>query len=223
MVSPEILGRVSIFSNLSREHLTLVAPTIKEQEFKKGKIIIHQDERGSMFFVMEKGLAKVTMTGKEGKEITLSYIKPGEFFGEMSLLDGKPRSATVIATEDSRVMTLTREEFLNSIRQNPEIGIKMLEVLSDRLRYADQKIGLLTLTDVQSKLVHYFIHLANRMGVPTVDGILIEDRPTHEVMSAELGTTRETITRIIGDLKRNGYLKITRKTILLSNRIFIKK
>lgn len=223
MVSPEALGRIPIFNNLTREHLTLLAPSIKEQEFKKGRIIVHQDEKGSIFFVMESGLAKVTMTGKEGKEITLSYIKPGEFFGEMALLDGRPRSASVVAVEDSVVMVLTRDEFLGYVRQNPEIGIKMLEVLSERIRYADQKIGLLTLADVQSKLVHYFIHLASRLGVPTVDGILIENRPTHEAMAAELGTTRETITRVLGDLKRNGYLKMSRKTLLLSNRLFIKK
>ncbi|MBI2891244.1 MAG: Crp/Fnr family transcriptional regulator [Nitrospirae bacterium] len=223
MVSVEDLARIPLFANLGADHLGLIVPSIKEQPYTKGRIIVHQDERGTVFFIMEKGLAKVTMAGRDGREITLSYVKPGEFFGEMSLLDGKPRSATVVAVEDSIVLVLTREDFLNQIRLNPEIGIRMLEVFSERIRYADEKIGLLTLTDVQSKLVHYFIHLAGRMGVPTVNGTLIENRPTHDVMAAELGTTRETITRIIGDLRRNGYIKITRKTLLVSNRLFIKK
>jgi len=223
MISAEVIGRIPLFANLNEAHLTQLLPSIKEQSFGKGKVIVHQDEKGSVFFIMGKGLAKVTMMGREGKEITLSYIKPGEFFGEMSLLDGKPRSATVLAVEESAVFVLTREDMLDHIRSNPEMGIRMMEALSGRIRYADQKIGLLTLTDVQSKLVHFFIHLAGTLGVPTVDGTLIENRPTHDVMAAELGTTRETITRIIGDLKRNGYIKITRRNVLLSNRLFIKK
>ena len=150
-----------------------------------------------------------------GKEIILSILGDGDFFGEMSLLDGEPRSATVIAMKDSTMLVIQRNDFLKQLKQNPTIATGVLSEMSRRIRRADQRIGNLILLDVFGRVARFLLDLAKREGVRYDDGILIERRPTQQDIASMIGASRETVSRVLNELNRRGLISISGKSVMI--------
>jgi CRP-like cAMP-binding protein len=142
-------------------------------------------------------------------------LGPGEFFGEMSLLDDAPRSATVIATEPLEVVTIWRNDFLQILQENFSITRKVLAELSKRLRSASNRIESLATMDVYGRLARFFLDLAAENGKPLDNGYVAVTRPTHQSIANMIGTSRETVSRLIHDLMRQNLLLSEGKTIYL--------
>src|SRR5262249_27383695 len=136
-------------------------------------IIVAQDEPGDSMFVIASGRVKVALFGENGRELTLSELKPGDFFGEMSLLDNRPRSANVVAVDDATLLVLTRDQFVVHLKAHPQTAINLLAELTRRLRRADETIANLALHDVESRLVRTLERLAKEDGEQTDAGLLL--------------------------------------------------
>lgn len=162
------------------------------------------------------GKVKVTNVGPEGKEVILSVLGAGDFFGEMSLLDEEPRSATVTATETTEMLTLRRREFMDLLNRNPHMLQSLLATLSGRLRHANAQIRSLALLDVLGRIAKLLIEIAEKDGRKLLDGSVVFRRPTHQEIASMVGTSRETVSRMIGELNRDGYIRISGKDIILS-------
>jgi CRP-like cAMP-binding protein len=179
-------------------------------------VIVSQEDRGDALFVLVSGKVKVVLYGNSGREIILSIFKtPGDFFGEMSLLDNEPRSATVIADGRSRLLVLSRSDFQAHIESHPRTALRVLQEVSRRLRRADAVIGNLALLDVYGRLAGKLREMAATDGEETDEGVLVRQRPTQADIAAMIGTSRETVSRALSEFSRRGWLVMTGKRLLL--------
>jgi CRP/FNR family cyclic AMP-dependent transcriptional regulator len=204
-----------LFADLDDRELAEIARVAKPARYPAGDVVFYADQIGDVFYLITEGQVKVTMTSPEGKEIILSVMGPGDFFGEMALLDDEPRSATVIATEALEVMSIWRKDFLEILSENHSIAKKILAELSRRLRAASSRIESLATMDVYGRLARFFMDLARDSGVSLDTGYVAVTRPTHQAIANMIGTSRETVSRIVHDLMRRGLLMSEGKTIYL--------
>ena len=212
----EALRRVSIFSDLQEAAAIQILGRFQIRTFKKDNLIVSQDSPGDALFVLLEGRVKVVLYGENGREIILKLLNAGDFFGEMSILDGEKRSANVIAMEGTTVCSLSREDFIEHLREHPDTAFNILGIMSRRLRYADQLIGNLTLLDVYARLAQVLIDLATEEKDERTSGHWIKKRPTHQDLANMIGTSRETVSRAIGEFQRRGLIQIEGKALILS-------
>src|SRR3970040_745761 len=141
------LRRVPPFAELSEAEIARLGDIARERGYPKNSVILFEDDPGDALYVVVTGLVKVVLIGEDGREVILSVLREGDFFGEMALIDDEPRSAHVIAMEDSNLIVLRREDFQRRMQETPSIELGMLRAMSRRLRHADDKIGGLVLLD----------------------------------------------------------------------------
>jgi CRP-like cAMP-binding protein len=217
MSTAELLAKVSIFNGLDRLALERLAAKLQEQTIAKDAVIVGHDDPGDALFIIKKGRVKVVLYGESGRDVILSILRTGDFFGEMSLLDGEPRSANVIATENSEVLVLSRDDFVSHLNDNPGTALNILAEMSMRLRHADEVIGNLALLDVYGRVARVLIDLASRDGETSDEGVIIRERPTQQDLASMIGTSRETVSRVLSEFQRRGFLSMQGKKILLSH------
>src|ERR1051326_1099133 len=213
VLAPAFFRKFALFAELDERELASVAAVAKTRRYAKDDVIFHADESGDVFCLIREGRVKVTMISPEGKEIILSMMGPGDFFGEMSLLDNEPRSATVIAMETLDLVTIWRSDFLQILSENFSITKKILAELSKRLRSASNRIESLATMDVYGRLARFFLDLARQNGKVLDNGYVAVQRPTHQSIANMIGTSRETVSRLIHDLMRQNLLLSEGKTI----------
>ena len=212
---PALLRKVTIFSELPDSILIDLGGRMRPRTADAGSVIVSQEEPGDSLFVLASGKVKVVLYGETGREIILSILREGEFFGEMSLLDRQPRSANVVAIEKSEVLSLDREAFETHIHQHPTTAMAILGEMSRRLRKADEVIGNLALLDVYARVARAVRDLAQKQGEPVDGGLLIRERPTQQEIAGLIGTSRETVSRALNDFTRRGLLEMSGKQILV--------
>lgn len=211
------LRQIPLFSSLKDEEIEAIYKLSVTKKCSKDTIILLEDEEGDTLFVILSGKVKVTTFSESGKEIIFSILNEGDFFGDMSLLDGKPRSATVISIEESELRLIRRSDFNKLIESHPGIALKLLEELTSRLRKADERIESLALLDVTGRVAGILLQLADERGEKTEGSILIKSRPTHQELANMVGTTRETVTRILKQLGNKKYINMDGKDLTIIN------
>jgi CRP-like cAMP-binding protein len=214
-MQPSFFRKFALFAELDDRELQAIAAVAKTRHYAKDDVVFHADESGDVFCLIREGQVKVTMISPEGKEIILSLLGPGDFFGEMALLDDEPRSATVVATETLDLVTIWRSDFLQILQENFSITRKVFAELSRRLRTASNRIESLATMDVYGRLARFFLELAQDSGKPLDNGYVAVTRPTHQAIANMIGTSRETVSRLIHDLMRQNLLLSEGKTIYL--------
>ncbi|HEY6099582.1 MAG TPA: Crp/Fnr family transcriptional regulator [Anaeromyxobacter sp.] len=211
-----LLRNVSIFADLDPAAVSALERLTEPKDFPSGAVVVSQEDRGDALFVLVSGKVKVVLYGDSGREIILSIFKsPGDFFGEMSLLDNEPRSATVIADAPSRLLVLSRRDFQAHIESHPRTALRVLQEVSRRLRRADAVIGNLALLDVYGRLAGKLREMAATDGEETEGGVLVRQRPTQADIAAMIGTSRETVSRALSEFARRGWLVMSGKRLLL--------
>jgi CRP/FNR family transcriptional regulator/CRP/FNR family cyclic AMP-dependent transcriptional regulator len=206
MTHLDFLRNVSLFESLDQQELEALSEVTFTRTFSKDNVIILAEEEGDTLFILKKGQVKVSIVSEEGREVILSLLGPGSVFGELSLLDGKPRSANVVATEETDLLMLRRADFLQLIYKTPQIATALLAELATRMRKTDRQIEGLALLDVTSRISDTLLQLATEQGAETADGVTIESRPTHQELANMSGTTRETVSRVLKRLEGQGYI-----------------
>jgi CRP-like cAMP-binding protein len=215
-MQPALFRKLSLFAELDDRELAAIAGVAKTRRYAKDDVIFHADEPGDVFCVIREGKVKITMNSPEGKEIILTMMGPGEFFGEMALLDDAPRSATVVALEPLEVVTIWRTDFLQILQDNFSITRKLLSELSKRVRRMSLRIESLATMDVYGRLARFFLDLAQQQGKVLDNGYVAVTRPTHQAIANMIGTSRETVSRLIHELMRQDLLLSEGKTVYLS-------
>jgi CRP/FNR family transcriptional regulator/CRP/FNR family cyclic AMP-dependent transcriptional regulator len=211
------LKSVNLFSGLADKERQRLGKKFKHKKVGKEEFILMVEDTGSSFYVISSGKVKISVLSKDGREIIFGTLGKGDFFGEMSLLDGKKRSANVVALEDTDLWGLHREDFLATLEKNPQIATAIMGELTRRIRRADQQIKSLALLDVYGRVAGTLMHLAEDHGIKVPDGILIEKRPSHQEIANMAGTSRETVTRVLGDLKGKGLIDMDDQSLLIRN------
>jgi CRP-like cAMP-binding protein len=217
----ELLAQASIFCGITGPALEDLAHRFQVRTRSATVAFCSKDEPGDAMYLIFSGRVKVVLGGgsPQSRELTLATLDAGEFFGEMSLLDGSPRSATVISIDDTTLLVLTRDEFHEHLKRHPQTAINLLGELSRRLRHADEKIADLALHDVHARLVRTLERLARADGEITTDGLLLRRRPTQQDLANMIGSCRETISRTFTTLMSQGLVETRGRALLLTNRL----
>jgi CRP/FNR family transcriptional regulator, cyclic AMP receptor protein len=211
----ELLRTVPLFSELSDEAIASLGRLASRRRYPRDTVVFFENEEGDCLFMILEGRIKVTILGDDGREIILTMLGPGDLFGEMALLDNEPRSATAIAVEESELLLLQRSDFQAVVGENPGISSALIKVLSARLRRANHQIQTLALLDVYGRVARVILDMAREEGRRLKDGRIAFRRATHQEIANRIGTTRETVTRMLKDLERQGLVRIEGREIIL--------
>lgn len=208
MIDPSLFRRVAIFSELDPPHLDALSRVATVRPYAAGEAILREDEPGDLFFVIVRGQVKVFVDSEHGREVVLTHLKAGDFFGEMALFDNEARSASVSALVASELAILRRKDFLEVMADDFTIARRILSTLSGRLRRANDMIESLVLLDVGGRLAGYLLRLARESGTLGEDGWHAVLRPTHQVIANSIGASRETVTRLLRQFAERGLIRM---------------
>lgn len=211
----EVLRTVPIFSELAEADLDRLARLATRRCCPKDTVVFFENEQGDAFYAILEGRVKVTILGDDGREIILTVLGPGDFFGEIALLDNEPRSATAIAVVDTELLSIHRSDFQAAMAENPSITQALIRVLTSRLRKANHQISTLALLDVYGRVARVIVDMARDEGRRLRDGRIAFRRATHQEIANRIGTTRETVTRMLKDLERQGLVHVEGREIVL--------
>ncbi len=217
MSKTDHLRNVPIFTDLSDSDLNRIASKMVSRDYEKGQMILLEESTGETFFIITSGTVKVTRLSDDGREVILALLGGSDFFGEMSLLDGKGRSANIVANEDAEVMTLSRRDFLECLETYPKIAIALLEELAVRLRKSDQQIESLSLSDSEQRIGITLIRLAEERGTIKRGDVTVQNLPYQQDIANMAGTSRETVSRTLKLLEDKKLVKRDGSDITIFN------
>jgi CRP-like cAMP-binding protein len=193
----KFLRNIPLFENFSDDHIDQVVEEFRIISVKKGEDIVFRADEGTDLFIVVKGKAKVSLLSREGQEFVLTSFRKGDFFGEMSLIDGKSRSANVVAEEETWLGVLKREKFMSTMKQNPIIAFDLLTSIVERLRKADDMIETLAFLDVNERLVKFIVQSAKSDGDRDDNGNYRTKKRTHLDLASNIGASREAVTKAL--------------------------
>ena len=211
------LRNVPIFAELEEKDLLRVVKLGTSQKYKKGNIVVLEQESGAALFVIITGKVKVVRMDEDGREVILSMFGPGEFFGEMSLLDGLARSASVVATVKSELFMIHRRDFLELLNEFPTVTISLLAELAMRLRKADMQIKSLSLKDAEGRIANVMLILADDVGIFRKGKVEIDELPLQQDIANMAGTSRETVSRMIHLFVESGEVQIKGNKLIIND------
>lgn len=206
----ELLRKVPLLAALPEAQLIDLASYLKERRFRRGEYVIYEGDEGNELFIIIEGLVKITKLNEDGREKILTTLGEGEFFGELALVDGAPRSATVQTKSACIMYSLARNEFMNLLKQAPEVCLSIITVLARRLREANIQIEDMTFKDARSKLISLLYELATKYGSPTTpsDKVRLQHKFTHQELADMISSSRETVSRLMGNLLEEGFIEM---------------
>lgn len=213
----QLLKRFPLFADLSESELELIGNAVVERKFRKNNLIIFEDDVGNSLFVIKKGRVKISHISNEGAEAILAILGPGDFFGELSVIDGLGRSASVTSIDDVELIMLRRMDFIEIIERIPKIAITLLKELAGRIRKSDSHIRSLSLLDARGRVASTLIRLAEDIGKIKEGKVVIEELPLQRDLASIAGTSRETISRVIKKFEEEGICWMEKNRLVFEN------
>jgi len=209
-----MLENVPLFAGLSKEALAEVEQHGSIKSFRKGAIVINQDDETYSLYVILSGSVKVFISGEDGREAVLNHQSTGDYFGDLALIDKQPRVASVMTTEPSTFMIISRENFLTCLSRNPEIAINLIKPMTERMRMLAQNVSSLALLDVYGRVARILLQQSHEEN-----GEMVTDRLTQQEIADMVGASRAMVSRILTDLKAGGYISVDRKRITIHQKL----
>ncbi|WP_295002583.1 Crp/Fnr family transcriptional regulator [uncultured Dechloromonas sp.] len=198
-----VLRNVALFSGLDDGELEKLSKVSGRKRAERGAFVVRAGESTDSLYVLLAGRAKVTNTDEEGREIILAWLGPGEFFGEMGLIDGSPRSANVVAAEPCELLFLSKEAFQRCLQDNFQVAQKLMKTLVLRLREADRKIESLALLDVYGRVARLLLDMSEVAEGRRV----VKKKISKQDMAKMIGASREMVSKVMRDLELSGYIR----------------
>ncbi len=217
-----ILKEIPFFKLLADDDLHSLATLLQLETYSRGELLFLEGDPGKSLYILFDGLIKLSKLNEEGKEQILHYVHPGSIFAEVVLFDGGPYPATAEAAEASQVGLLHNRDMEKLILTRSELALSMLKIMSRRLRAAQLTIRDLALHDADRRLERLLFKLSERHGKSTSTGIKLDTWISRQEMASIIGTTRETVARILSRFQKEGFLRIDKGTIYL-HKDFIQK
>jgi CRP-like cAMP-binding protein len=210
-----LLQRVPFLAALSPADRQALSSSLRRRRFRRGQTIFARDDPGESLFIIEEGSVRIHLPSPEGADLTLAVLGPGDFFGDMALLDGGPRSASATALEETETLILDRGDFTAVLESRPQSAMAVLVAVARRLREADEMAADLTFLDVGGRLAKKLLELAAAHGVRRPDGTLLDLRLTQEGLANMVGVTRESVNRHLSRLRRLGAIASEGRRLLI--------
>ncbi|MDI3509612.1 MAG: Crp/Fnr family transcriptional regulator [Pseudomonadota bacterium] len=200
----ELIRRVPLFSTLTQAQAESVSEAVVKRRYKRGEEIVEQGKKSNFLAIVLTGRARVITQDSRGREVILATMNPGDYVGEMSLIDNQPHSATVRAEVQTDVLILGRAEFARCLPENTSMAYAVMKGLVQRLRQADRKIESLALMDVYGRVARALLEFAQ----PDKDGqLVIRERVSRQDVAKMIGASREMVSRVMKDLEDRGFIE----------------
>ena len=200
----DLIRRVPLFSLLTNEQAQGIADSVVKRRFRRGEIVVEHGKKSNALFILLTGRARVLTADARGREVILAVLQPGDYVGEMSLIDNEPHSATVRAEVQTDMLILGRTEFARCLPENSSMSYAIMKGLVQRLRQADRKIESLALMDVYGRVARSQLEFA----LPDKDGLLTNrERISRQDIAKMVGASREMVSRVMKDLEDRGFIE----------------
>ena len=209
------LARIPLFSDLQKTEIKAIADGAVIRSYLKNTIIIHEGDMSDSLYIILSGKVRVFVSDDNGREVILAVQGPGEYFGEMALVDEMPRSASVITTAQSKFCILSKALFESCLTNNPAIALKLLRTQTHRVRRLTINVKSLALLDVYGRVARTLINMATQYD----DRMVIEHKLTHQDIAKMVGASREMVSRIMKDLSTGGYIRCEGQHITINERL----
>ena len=213
----ELIKNVPLFSGLKETEVKRIAGKMNRDHYPKDTVIFLESDEGDSLFIIQNGRVKISRISEDGGEVILAILKDGDFFGEMSILDGQLRSANVMAIEDSDILALRREDFMKLLLHHPEISIQLLKELAHRIRQSDSQIKSLSLLDASSRVAAAIMQLAEETGAISKKSVKISYLPSQQDLANIAGTSRETISRALSQFIKEGLIRREKNDLIIED------
>jgi len=217
MLKPEeklrLLSMVDILEPLSREEIKELSLRVPDTHVERGRIFYTPHERSEKLFMLKQGLVRIYRVGPDGRELTLAVVRPGAVFGEMSLTGQRLENAYAEAMEPSVICAMKRDDLERLVMDKPQVGLKVMSVLGERLSLAEDRMEDMALKEVPARLASFVLQLIEGEGVVTREGYKIPTRYTHRQLATMIGSKRETVTKAFTLLQRAGAVELKRRRI----------
>lgn len=217
------LKEVPLLCNLDDYELRQLSDVSILRDFDKNKTIFYEQDKGTNLYIIVSGQVKVVVNSNDGREHILGFLKDKEFFGEISLLDGEPRSSTVIALEKVKVITINRDDFLKILRNNPDITYKIILSLCVKLRWTDRHVSSLAFLSASGRVAKIILDFLDDNIEMENGNYIINHRMTRQDFANIAGTSRETLTRIMMDFQDENIITSSKNKITVHNKNALKE
>ncbi len=202
----ELIRRVPLFSMLTAQQAASVAQAVVKRRFKRGEAIVEQGKKSNALTILLTGRARVISSDSRGREVILATLRPGDYVGEMSLIDDEPHSASVLAEVQSDSLILGQAEFARCMPDMDSMAHAILRGVVQRLRHADRKIESLALMDVYGRVAKALLEFAGKNAMSREDHAVIPERVSRQDVAKMVGASREMVSRVMKDLEERGFI-----------------
>jgi CRP/FNR family cyclic AMP-dependent transcriptional regulator len=209
------LKYLALFNGLSEAELSGLSADFAPRRFRQGDMIFLQGDPGQALYLIETGRVRIYVQEDGGQEMSVIFYGAGEIFGELSVIDGLPRSASAAAVEDTVVLVLSRDRLRTHLRTIPQLAYNFMLALSVRVRYTTQQVGNRTLLDVPARLARKLLELAQQYGEVAANGVRLKVTPTQSELASLIGATRESINKAVAHFKRENIIRLDQNQITI--------
>jgi len=211
------LRRCALFAHVDDAGLRVLAGLMRPRRFRRNEVIFHQQDVGDSLHIVVDGGVKIVLPSQGGEEAIIASLKPGDFFGELALLDGGPRSTTATALEPTETLALPRDQFLRLLPEDPRLVTALLKALAGELRRLTGHVEELHFLDLAGRLTMRLVRLVRDID-PTAHGRVELDWPfTQSDLAAMIGGTRQSVNKLLSGLVEEGLLQIDRETLVITD------
>jgi CRP/FNR family cyclic AMP-dependent transcriptional regulator len=211
----DVLSRAPLFEALDEDGAKALRSMLTDVELPRSDRLFDEGDAGDRLYVVLEGKIKLTRAASDGRENLLSVLGPGEMFGELSLFDPRPRTASAVAITDARLAALAHADLLSWLTGRPDVALHLLRALAQRLRRANDVMADLVFTDVPGRVAKALLDLADRFGEQQSDGLQVHHDLTQEELAQLVGASRETVNKALADFAARGWLQLSAKSVLL--------
>ncbi|NUS52391.1 MAG: Crp/Fnr family transcriptional regulator [Nocardioidaceae bacterium] len=211
----DVLRQSPLFSALDDEAATALRASMSETRLRRGEVLFHEGDEGDKLYIVTEGKVKLGRTSTDGRENLLAIQGPGQMFGELSLFDPGPRSATVTAVTDATFSSLSHEDLLKWLDGRPAVARGLLAQLAGRLRRANDVVADLVVSDVHGRVAKALLDLADRFGRTADDGVHVHHDLTQEELAQLVGASRETVNKALADFVSRGWLRLEPRSVVI--------
>jgi CRP/FNR family cyclic AMP-dependent transcriptional regulator len=215
MIVDDVVRRAPLFAALDEEAAEALRQSMSEVSLARGQVLFREGDSGDRLYVVADGKLKLGRTSTDGRENLLAVLGPGEMFGELSLFDPGPRTATATAVTDTRVLALSHPDLKPWLNGRPEVALSLLRQISRRLRRTNEVVGDLVFSDVPGRVAKALLDLSQRFGVQAEDGIHVGHDLTQEELAQLVGASRETVNKALADFAGRGWLRLEARAVVL--------
>lgn len=211
----DVLRQATLFSALDDEAAEALRSSMGSTRLRRGEVLFREGDSGDKLYIVIEGKVKLGRSSSDGRENLLAILGPGQMFGELSLFDPGPRSATVTGVTDAQFLSLSHDDLMRWLSGRPSVALGLLSQLAARLRKANDVVADLVFSDVPGRVAKALLDLADRFGRTADDGVHVHHELTQEELAQLVGASRETVNKALADFASRGWLRLEPRSVVI--------